>query len=217
MLFRSYDFDTSFLDSLDFGVSWTENKIRSAFGVYEQAAWGGQGTPADLPDDIFSVVKTSDLFEGLKGVNGDVLPAFLSVDSDALTRIMIDRFGACDGGPDCLAPYNRVDSRVRERTAAPYVQINNTFDLFSNPAHLIAGLRYEKTKIASTALAQIPTSTSWVSANEFTFNYTGNSSFNTLKGDYDEWLPSIDFDMSDRKSTRLNSSHTDISRMPSSA
>ena len=212
-----YDFDTSFLDSLDFGVSMTENKIRSAFGVYEQAAWGGQGTPADLPDDIFSVVKTSDLFEGLKGVNGDVLPAFLSVDSDALTRIMIDRFGACDGGPDCLAPYNRVDSRVRERTAAPYVQINNTFDLFSNPAHLIAGLRYEKTKIASTALAQIPTSTSWVSANEFTFNYTGNSSFNTLKGDYDEWLPSIDFDMSPLRDVKLRASYSHTIARPNYA
>ena len=203
-----YDFDTSFLDSLDFGVTYTENQIRSAFGVYEQPAWGGQGTPADLPDDIFSVVTVPDLFEGLSGANGDVLPAFLSIDSDALTKIFINQFGACDGGPTCLAPYNRVDSRVKERTFSPFIQVNNAFDLFGNTAHLIAGLRYEKTKIASTALSQIPTSTSWVSANEFSFNYTGDSSFNTLKGDYDEWLPSVDFDMSPIRDVKLRASYS---------
>ena len=201
-----YDFDTSFLDSLDFGVSATDNRTRSAFGVYEQPAWGGQGTSADLPDDIFSVVDVPDLFDGLDGADGDVVPAFLAVDTDRLIQIMIDKFGACDGGPDCLAPYDRVDSRVKERTLAPFAQLNNTFDLFGNPAHLFLGLRYEKTKISATARSAVPTNTTWVANNEFGFIYGGDAEFVTQKGQYKEWLPNIDFDMSPIRDVKLRAS-----------
>ena len=205
-----YEFDTSFIKSLDFGVTHIDNQTRSAFGVYEQAAWGGQGTPADLPDDIFSVITVPDKFDGLKGATGDVLPAYLAINTDALTKIFINRFGACNGGPTCLSPYDRVDSRVRERTLAPYAQINNGFLLFGNPAHLNIGLRFEQTRVKSTALASVPVNTAWVSANEFTFIRNGTSDFTTLKGKYHEWLPNIDFDMSPIRDVkvRLSYSHT---------
>ncbi|WP_037498171.1 TonB-dependent receptor [Sphingomonas jaspsi] len=213
-----YDFDTSFLDSLDFGVSYTDNGVRSAFGVFEQASWGGAqplvpaaGNPPlsyYVPDDIFSSIKTSDLFGGLKGANGDILPAFLYFDTDALTKTFIETFGACNGGPTCLADYTRVDSRIKERTLAPYVQLNNKFDLFGNPAHLTLGLRYEKTRINSTGLSQTPDNTAWVSANEFSFLYGNNASAASLKGSYKEWLPNVDFDMSPIKDVKLRASYS---------
>lgn len=212
-----YEFDTSFLKSLDFGVTHIDNRTRSAFGVYEQAAWGGQGTPADLPDDIFSTITVPDKFDGLKGANGNVLPAYLAINTDALTKIFINRFGACNGGPTCLSPYDRVDSRVREKTLAPYAQLNNEFSFFGNPAHLNLGLRYEKTRIKSTALASVPVNTAWVSANEFTFIRNGTSDFTTLNGKYREWLPNIDFDMSPFRDVKLRASYSHTIARPNYA
>lgn len=203
-----YDFDTSFLDSVDFGVSYVDNSIRSAFGAYDFNGWGGTGTPADIPDDIFSLVSVPDLFGGLKGINGDVLQSYLAADTSALSDIFINKFGNCDGGPTCLAPRDRTDSRVKERTLAPYLQISNAFDLFGNTAHLIGGLRYEKTKVASTALSAVPSTTAWVSNNEFAFIYGSDNTFTTLKGDYDAWLPSVDFDMSPIRDVKLRASYS---------
>lgn len=212
-----YEFDTSFVDSLDFGVTHIDNRIRSAFGVYEQAAWGGQGTPADIPDDIFRVIDVPSKFSGLDGAKGDIVPAFLAIDADALTKIFIDRFGACAGGPDCLAPYDRVDSRVREKTFAPYAQLNNEFQLFGNTARLNLGLRYEKTRVTATALSSVPTNTAWVSANEFTFIRDGSQAFTTQKGDYDMWLPNIDFEMSPVRDVKLRASYSHTIARPNYA
>ena len=41
------------------------------------------------------------------------------------------------------------------------------FDLFQRPSHLRAGVRYERTKIDSSALVPVPIGTQWVAANEF--------------------------------------------------
>ena len=45
----NWDFDSSFLDSIDFGVSYVDNKIRSAFGVLQNDTWGGAGRRAISP------------------------------------------------------------------------------------------------------------------------------------------------------------------------
>ena len=40
----NWDFDGSFLDSIDFGVSYVDNKIRSAFGVHSERHLGRRRT-----------------------------------------------------------------------------------------------------------------------------------------------------------------------------
>ena len=79
-----------------------------------------------------------------------------------------------------------------EKTISPYLQINNTFDLFTRPAHIVAGFRYERTKVKSSALVPVPTGTQWVADNEFGIIYGGESDFTTFKGEYDHWLPAIE-------------------------
>ena len=51
----NWDFDSSFLDSVDFGVSYVDNKVRSAFGFLQNDTWGGAGPASDIPDDIFTL------------------------------------------------------------------------------------------------------------------------------------------------------------------
>jgi hypothetical protein len=65
----NWDFDSSFLDSIDFGVSYVDNKIRSAFGVIQNDTWGGAGPASDIPDDIFTLETLPDKFPGVSGHN----------------------------------------------------------------------------------------------------------------------------------------------------
>jgi TonB-dependent receptor len=70
-------------------------------------------------------------------------------------------------------------------------------------------LRYERTKISSTALVPVPNSTIWrIGGNEISIGYGTDSTFTTLKGEYHNWLPAIDFDMSPLNDVKLRASYS---------
>ncbi|MFV0622982.1 TonB-dependent receptor [Sphingomonas sp. ac-8] len=202
-----YDHQGDFLDSIDWGVSYVDNKVRSAYGYIQNDTWGGLGTPGDIPDDIFSPETISDKFDGLKGVGGaGMIEQFFSFDFNRLVPLLDQQFGICGGDGNCLAEYN-TDRRIREKTLAPYIQAGTKFDLFGNPAHLMAGVRYETTTVDSSALVPTPVSTAWISANEFNISYQG-SEFTRFKGSYQNWLPAVDFDVSPLPDVKLRASYS---------
>ncbi|MEO6224857.1 MAG: TonB-dependent receptor [Sphingomicrobium sp.] len=211
----NWDFDSSFLDSIDFGVSHVDNRVRSAYGYLQNDTWGGAGPPSDIPDDIFTLVTLPDKFAGLSGANDpSMIQSFYMFDFERMVDLINSKYGTCTHpqsgtptGEGCLAEFT-VDRRTKERTWAPYLQANMVFDLFQNPSHLRAGIRYENTKIDSTALVPIPANTQWVAANEFNFIYSGQSDFTTLKGEYHEWLPAIDFDVEPVRNVKLRASYS---------
>jgi TonB-dependent receptor len=210
-----YDFDMSFLDSIDFGVSYVDNKVRSAFGFIQNDTWGGTLTPAQTPDDLFSLISLDGRFPGLSGANDpDRIPAFFGFNFEEMVDFLEDQLGICSdpaaGSAEpgtCLANFT-VDRRIREKTLAPYAQANLKFDLFNNPANLRAGLRYEKTKINSSALVPIPSGLAWVGDNELQVRYSSQSDFTSFKGEYEHWLPAVDFDMSPIRDVKLRASYS---------
>jgi TonB-dependent receptor len=214
-LIGRYDFDTSFLDSVDFGVSYIDNKIRSAFGFIQNDTWGGAGPASDIPDDIFEIASLPDRFDGVSGSNDpNMIQSFYTFDFERMVDLIEGLYGTCSDpltgsaiAGTCLAQFT-VDRRTTEKTWAPYLQLNNAFDLFSNPAHIVAGLRYEKTKVTSSALVPVPSGTRWVADNEFSVIYSGDSDFTTFKGDYNHWLPSIDFDVAPIADVKLRASYS---------
>ncbi len=184
------------LESVDFGVSDVDNKVRSAFGYIQHDTWGGVGPASEVPDDFFHLVSLPDKFDGLGGAGSANMPKnIIAFDLPKMVALLDNLHGICGGNMDCLADYT-TDRRIEEKTIAPYIQFNWKWDMFSRPANLDFGLRYEKTDIDSSALVPIPDSTTaWVAANEFDLNFSGgNSSFTTLKGHYQNTLPNIDFD-----------------------
>ncbi len=211
----NWDFDSSFLDSVDFGASYVDNKIRSAFGFLQNDTWGGAGPPSDIPDDIFTLETLPDKFPGLSGHNDPaMIQEFFTFDFERMVDLINGLYGTCThpltgtpAGKGCLAKFS-VDRRTKERTLAPYLQANFKFDLFQRPSHVRAGIRYEHTKIDASALVPIPTGTQWVAANEFNLIYGGESDFTTLKGKYHEWLPAIDFDMEPIHNVKLRASYS---------
>jgi TonB-dependent receptor len=211
-----YDFDASFIDSIDFGVTLTDNKVRSAYGFIQNDTWGGTLSAADTPDDLFHIAGLSSALSGMSGANDPALiPSYFQIDTTGLIGVLEDQLGICsspasghsiDGS--CLAQF-QVDRRIREKTLAPYIQSLHTFNFFNNPAHLRLGLRYEKTRITSSALVPVPVSTTWrIGGNEISIGYGSANDFTTLKGKYHNWLPAIDFDIAPMKNIRLRASYS---------
>ena len=212
-----YDHDGAFLDSIDFGFAYTDNKVRSAYGVLQNDTWGGTGggsaaqraaAAAVLPDNLFSLVNIPSQFKGVSGAKAsDIAQQFYGYRFEDVVSLLDQAYKICGGDGDCRTPYT-TDRRIREKTVAPYLQINNTFDLFNNPAHFIAGLRYENTTVKSSALVPIPNGTRQNSANEFNILYSGQSDFTTFSGEYAEWLPNFDFDVSPIRDVKLRASYS---------
>jgi TonB-dependent receptor len=206
-----YDFESSVIESLDFGVTWTENKVRSAFGVIQNNSWGGTLSAADTPDTLYV---TRPLAADLQGMTGSQDPAIIAnyfqVDTAALVTLLQSRLGICNASTvqgACLASYD-TDRRIREETWAPYIQSTHRFDIGDMRANVRLGLRYERTKVNSSALVPIPTGVVWTADNEMGLVFTGASDFTTLRGEYENWLPAIDIDLAPIRDIRLRASYS---------
>ena len=207
-----YDFDSSLIKSLDFGVTLTENKVRSAFGNIQNDTWGGTLSAAATPDDLYAIVGLPGQLAGMNGSNTTgIIPSYFQVNTPGLVTLLESNLGICSANGaqpgTCLAKYT-ADRRIKEKTIAPYIQSAHEFELGGNTGHLRLGLRYEKTKIDSSALVPIPTGTVWTGGNETAIIYGGASDFATLKGEYENWLPAIDFDIEPMDNVKLRASYS---------
>ena len=197
----------AFIDSVDFGVSYVDNKVRSAYGYIQNDTWGGVGPASDVPDDFFQLTSIPDKFN-LPGINtAGTVSQFYTFNFEQEAELIRKLYKVCGAADNCLAPYT-TDRRITENTVAPYLQVNGAFDVFDKPTHLIAGLRYERTTINSSALVPVPNATQWVAANEFDVSFSGASSFTTFKGSYDNWLPAVDFDIEPLHNVKLRASYS---------
>lgn len=220
-----YDFDASFIESLDFGVTYTDNKVRTAYGFLQSDSWGGTLTAAQTPDGLFTPVSVPDRLGGIDGAQDpNIIPTYFEIDTAGLITLLEDQVGICSApfvgtapAGSCLADYS-VDRRLREKTYAPYIQSTHSFDLGEAAASLRLGLRYEKTKISSSALVPNPTRTVLTGANEIgVIQAPGDSIFTTLDGDYKNWLPAIDFDLSPVDDVKLRASYSHTITRPNYA
>jgi TonB-dependent receptor len=206
-----YDFDSSLIDSLDFGVTYTDNKVRSAFGVIQNDTWGGTLSSADTPDSLYTLTNLPNDLQGAAGSNDPaIIPSYFRVNTVELIQLLDSRLGICASAQapgTCLARYT-ADRTVQERTWAPYIQTSHKFDLGENPANLRLGLRYERTTINSSALVPIPTGTVWTGGNETAIVYGSAQAAASLRGRYQNWLPAIDFDMSPINNVKLRASYS---------
>lgn len=205
-----FDFDASFIKSLDFGASYIDNQVRTAFGVIQNDTWGGTLSAADTPDSLFVPRNLSPDLAGMNGSNAaGIIPTYFRIDTAGLITLLDTRLGICNAAPrgTCLAPYS-TDRRIREKSFTPWIQTFHSFDIGDAKANLRLGLRYEKTKVDSRALASIPTGTIWVAQNEISLVQAPGSDFTTLKGSYENWLPAVDFDFSPASNVKLRASYS---------
>lgn len=181
--------------SLDFGVVATEVDNRTAFANVQQNDWGAAQTEPDDFDDVNFWVDSrspASYFSNISGSSNPLMfPELLRWDFDAVmadaTAVRGDLFRASDDFT--------TDRRTNEESMAAYLQFNMYFDMGGRPAQMAAGIRYETTDVTSRALVPVYNGVVWEGANEFAVVASGESDFTQLTGDYDYWLPSLDFNV----------------------
>ena len=217
----AYDFDTGFVESIDFGVQLTEVNNRSAGSVVQRDAWGGVTQPGAIAD-LLTPASARSAFDEVPG-GGDVRRQvdFYTFDMGAVAArtealmasgdasiFMLADMGDCGTGL-CTSSRFTSDRRTTEESEGVYVQANLATEVGYMPVGLRLGARYERTDIASQALSPAYSAINWIAGNELTA-VQGAPDFTALEGDYDVVLPNIDFriDLMDSLVGRISWSRT---------
>ena len=212
---------------LNFGVSSTDYKNRSAFTNVQLDTWGGNvpDGAAAYDDSLFKLAHMGDYFDYGGANSPNFNDAFFLFDFEAMRQaaanawvnaglgVPEDYLASTDyatGGAVAGSTASRTvgDSRVREKSHSAYVEWSNTFDL-AMPLSVAVGMRYEDTEVTASALQPAPVAVNWQGANEFNLVYEGNE-FYTLDGKYKYWLPSLDLalDLNDEMKLRFSAGKT---------
>nr|WP_314860071.1 TonB-dependent receptor [uncultured Undibacterium sp.] len=175
---------------LNFGVSATTSKNRTAFSNMQIDTWGGATKPSDYPSSLYHPESISKYFKQISGSNTPgMFNNFFTYNFEEMNALAQKVTGNPKG---YLAnPNFDTDSRVEEKTKSVYLQLSTDFDTVL-PMHTSIGLRYEKTDVFSTALVPTATGITWVSQNELPITF-GAPAFTSLKGQYNTFLPSLDY------------------------
>lgn len=198
--------------TLNFGAGTSDVSTRTAYGFVQQDTWGGATNPGDYPDSLWQPTRLNQYFNAIPGSsNGALYNQFFLWDFDAVRDI-----AARVGNPANYSPPASfsVDRRTREQSQSLYVQAETFWDVGSIPMGLAAGLRYESTKVTSSALVPAATGVDWVGNNEYAVRF-GAPTFTTLVGKYDHVLPSIDFDADLRPDLKFRASYGESIGRPS--
>ncbi|MDP5036958.1 MAG: TonB-dependent receptor, partial [Alishewanella sp.] len=194
----NYTFDDGILNSIDFGVTSSETKNRSAFSNVQQDNWGGLGAAGDIDPSVFKLDQLGDNFNA--STSSDMLKEFFRWDFNTIRQIANDTYGALGAVGDCGTSFcassnMTTDRRTTEEQKAAYVQLNFSGEIGERFYGLTAGVRYEKTDVTSSALVPVYSGIAWAGDNEFNLISTGSSDFTELKGDYTNVLPNVDFNI----------------------
>jgi TonB-dependent receptor len=213
---------SNYVDVLDFGVSFSENNVSTGFfqqpannqdGIQAPAwdKWPNYGihfSVADGRDAFFYQAHTEELQPYFSDLNGaSAIPnTILNIPYEELFD-MYTTYGAFtwnDPQTDicrnntlagCTDFTYTQQRKLEEKTTSVYVQGSKDFEIFEMPASIVAGLRYERTEVVSQNYIPTYSGTKISGFDSVTAQATGDSAFFTTEGDYDYFLPSIDFDM----------------------
>jgi len=192
--------------SLDFGLTLTDVKNRSAFANVQRDTWGGgaAGGPAGMPDDIWKADSISKYFSRIPGSNDPRLfNQFFYFNFEDLRAAAIKTLGS-----DTLLKASfdwQDDYRTTEKSQAVFGQYNLAWE-WGVPMEAAVGARYERTKVHSPSIEKIPVSTAWVAPNEVPISFSGTRSAER-DGKYGYFLPSIDFSADVTNDTKLRLSY----------
>jgi len=219
----NFEFDTSFVKSVDFGVQLTDMDNRAAGSVVQRDAWGGVTQPGAIAD-LMSPANLGNSFNQVPGgsdrrrqsdyytYNMAALiartEALIAAGDATLFPPGSGDFGPCGTGL-CPSDTLQYDRLTNEETQSAYAQLNLESELSDRPVNMRLGLRYEQTDVVSDALSPNYTGLVWGSGNELSLQSDGQT-FTQGKGDYDYLLPNFDFsiDLTDSVIARTSLSRT---------
>jgi TonB-dependent receptor len=204
----NFEFDAGFVESIDFGVQFTDVDNRAAGAVVQRDAWGGVTQPGAIAD-LMTPADMGSSFDQIPGASDrrrqSAYFTYNLADVVARTEALIASGAATlftpgngDLGPcgTALCPTDNLqyDRLTTEETQSAYVQLNASTEWAGTPVNMRLGLRYEKTDVVSKALSPNYTGLVWVAGNELQLQFQG-SAYSKGTGDYDYILPNFDLSM----------------------
>jgi len=203
----SFDWDSS---RLTFGVNYRDTEVYVAATTTQQdlGSWG-MANPGDV--DEFAAGLVEEYCLSCQFDDYPVGDAEVAFRGDA--AVLFPIFQSAYSGNAVSS--NTSENTVEEQIMAYFGQYQIDFDAFGFPMQVNAGLRYEETEVNSYAFQAVPNNILWTADNDFLIQYSSQNENVEGKGDYDHWLPNIDFrvDLTDNLVARASYSET-IGRVP---
>ncbi|WKD50649.1 TonB-dependent receptor [Microbulbifer spongiae] len=194
--------------SIDFGIESRDMETRLQSSFYQELLAGGWGiaNPGDVPAEYLSPINYAKLFNDYNlslGSNsreffdrvsdGRAAPLLLGYTGNA--ALVGRHLSNAVGLPWAVNPVDNLDRTVHEAVYGAYTQYYFSTDWRAMPVNLVVGLRYEKTGVESTDLANLPSEVVWQSNNDFQIPAGATATPYSEKAKYNHWLPNMDFDI----------------------
>ena len=179
----------------DFGVESRamEMQQQSSDRYMALGDWG-VARPDDVPDELLEPLNLAARFDDFDTSSSSQV-AFRG-DAEALGAWGVDYWD--DGSGNYQLAYNpnfSNNTQVEEDTFAAYFQMSFSTEIGGMETNMLAGLRYEQTDVTSVADLLIPQYLLWQDNNDFqTVRDTAVTAY-AVDADYDNLLPSFDFDI----------------------
>lgn len=183
---------------IDFGGNYRDSDVHlvSRSTIQTLGDWG-INRPGDVEQYAPGALKAFCLYCKFKNTDlqptGDALTAFYS-DSP------YDLYDAISNGYSALGQLPTVngsgDNRVKEKIWAAYGQFSWAGRFAGMDAKLVAGMRYERTTTEAVTFQLVPQGIRWESDADFLVLYSDEQQSVSDKGNYDNLLPSMDFQVS---------------------
>jgi TonB-dependent receptor len=207
----TWDLDDDGGSRFDFGVNYRTSKMtQSAINTQQDLGSWGISNPRDVNQYANGLVSTFcmackfDSFDPKQSGPGLISFRANAVDLyNALSPVYAQRGNA-------VAVTSQNNNRVDEDILAGYFQLTWKAQLVGRPATLVAGVRYEETKVTSTSLVRSPRAIIWTADNDFRVDTLSTYAPISGKGKYSNLLPAMDFqvDLTDDIVGRFSFSRT---------
>ncbi|MCS0589944.1 TonB-dependent receptor [Massilia norwichensis] len=192
---------------LNFGLGHIKNENHSVFQQVQRDTWGGTvpQNSAAYDQSLWHLDDLRKYFGKLGGAdNPNLFTQIHPFDFAAVRNAAIGITGDQAGYTPSLSN-PAFDRTTIEKTRSIYAQFNTDWDT-ALPMHTGIGFRYEQTRVDSTGLTKVPTAIRWISENEFPVDF-GTQVYETLHGKYNNFLPSVDWDMDLRPDLKIRASY----------
>ncbi len=205
---------------VDAGADYrTSNTRQTQYNTRQVLGDWGNSLPPDVarlaPGQVFQFCNVCKFEHNDGNPDANTLVAFRTQDATKLYNTLHDYYlGVTNDGVNHADNIDaNDDNRVRENIWSGYVQGSWNGKLFDHNAQLVAGVRYENTKVRAVSLQPVPTAVVWTADNDFFVANTADRQTLSSRGGYSNWLPSVDakFEVVDNLFARASYSKT-ISR-----
>ena len=206
----------------DFGGGYrTTNTLQTQYNTRQVLGDWGNSLPPEInavaPGQVFQFCTACQFTHNNPNADANTLVAWRTEDATKLYNTLYQHYiGITNDG---VNHQNNIDAnnynRVKEDIWSVYGQFTWNGTIGNMQAQLVAGARFESTKVTAQSLQPVPLAIVWQADNDFTIINSTDRQALTSKGSYNNLLPSMDFSIgfTDKLKGRFSYSKT-IARAP---